>query len=107
MAMVFCRGCAKEIHETALTCPHCGAPQGLPVTRNTVVLVFVALGWTLVLWFLFLFLSGMVIGAMNPENAGIAGGEFGRKASLPALLISGCVSAILTKFGILPGTGKK
>lgn len=27
MAMVFCRGCGKEIHETAPTCPHCGAPQ--------------------------------------------------------------------------------
>lgn len=28
MSMVFCRGCGKEIHETAPTCPHCGAPQG-------------------------------------------------------------------------------
>lgn len=28
MGMVFCRGCGKEIHETAPTCPHCGAPQG-------------------------------------------------------------------------------
>lgn len=28
MAMVFCRGCGKEIHESAATCPHCGAPQG-------------------------------------------------------------------------------
>lgn len=27
MSMVFCRGCGKEIHETAVTCPHCGAPQ--------------------------------------------------------------------------------
>lgn len=27
--MVFCRGCGKEIHETAPTCPHCGAPQGI------------------------------------------------------------------------------
>ncbi|POD66416.1 MULTISPECIES: DUF4190 domain-containing protein [Pseudomonas syringae group] len=27
MAMVFCRGCAKEIHETALNCPQCGASQ--------------------------------------------------------------------------------
>lgn len=27
MTMVFCRGCGKELHETALTCPHCGAPQ--------------------------------------------------------------------------------
>lgn len=25
--MVFCRGCGKEIHETAPFCPHCGAPQ--------------------------------------------------------------------------------
>jgi len=27
MSMVFCRGCAKEIHSTALACPQCGAPQ--------------------------------------------------------------------------------
>lgn len=27
MTMVFCRGCGKEIHESAPTCPHCGAPQ--------------------------------------------------------------------------------
>ena len=27
MAMVFCRGCAKELHETAITCPQCGASQ--------------------------------------------------------------------------------
>ena len=26
--MVFCRGCGKEIHESAPSCPHCGAPQG-------------------------------------------------------------------------------
>ncbi|MCO4856048.1 hydrogenase maturation nickel metallochaperone HypA [Herbaspirillum sp. WGmk3] len=27
MPMVFCRGCGKEIHDTAPLCPHCGAPQ--------------------------------------------------------------------------------
>lgn len=27
MSMVFCRGCAKEIHDTAPYCPNCGAPQ--------------------------------------------------------------------------------
>lgn len=27
MAMVYCRACAKELHETALTCPQCGAGQ--------------------------------------------------------------------------------
>jgi len=28
--MVFCRGCGKEIHESAVSCPHCGAAQGAP-----------------------------------------------------------------------------
>ena len=27
MTMVHCRACGKEIHETAPSCPHCGAPQ--------------------------------------------------------------------------------
>ena len=26
--MVFCRGCGQMLHVTAVTCPHCGAPQG-------------------------------------------------------------------------------
>jgi uncharacterized membrane protein YhhN len=31
MAMVYCRGCGKEIHETAPMCPHCGFVQ-MPTT---------------------------------------------------------------------------
>jgi hypothetical protein len=27
MTMAFCRGCGKEIHESAPLCPHCGASQ--------------------------------------------------------------------------------
>lgn len=27
MGMVFCRGCGKEIHDSAHTCPACGAVQ--------------------------------------------------------------------------------
>lgn len=27
MSMVHCRGCGQKTHETAPTCPHCGAPQ--------------------------------------------------------------------------------
>jgi len=27
MSMVFCRGCAKQIHESAVSCPGCGATQ--------------------------------------------------------------------------------
>lgn len=26
-SLVFCRGCAHQIHETASSCPKCGAPQ--------------------------------------------------------------------------------
>jgi len=33
--MVFCRGCGKEIHSTAPTCPTCGAPQAVPPTLHT------------------------------------------------------------------------
>jgi TM2 domain-containing membrane protein YozV len=34
MAMIFCSGCGKEIHETAASCPHCGAIQ--PSTKTVV-----------------------------------------------------------------------
>lgn len=33
MAMVFCRGCGKEIHETAPTCPQCGASQHTTIQK--------------------------------------------------------------------------
>lgn len=36
--MVFCRGCGKEIHESAVTCPSCGAVQN---TRTTAAAVAV------------------------------------------------------------------
>lgn len=29
--MVFCRGCGKEIHESARACPNCGATQSASV----------------------------------------------------------------------------
>lgn len=32
--MVFCRGCGKEIHEEAPSCPHCGAVQGRSALSN-------------------------------------------------------------------------
>lgn len=34
MAMVFCRGCSKEIHETAASCPQCGATQAAAASIN-------------------------------------------------------------------------
>lgn len=104
--MVFCRGCAKQIHESAPICPHCGAPQGLPSSRNIVTLIFVGIGWTLVFWLTFLFLGGFLIGVAHPENAEQLAEEFGQTMSLPMLLISACVSGVLTKLGLLPATKK-
>lgn len=34
MSFVFCRGCAHRIHDTALTCPQCGASQAVIATAN-------------------------------------------------------------------------
>lgn len=28
--MVFCRGCGKQLHNSAQACPHCGAAQSVP-----------------------------------------------------------------------------
>ncbi len=33
-SMVFCRGCGKEIHQTAPVCPHCGAVQGTALATS-------------------------------------------------------------------------
>lgn len=33
--MVFCHGCGNSIHETAITCPRCGAPQKAVATTAT------------------------------------------------------------------------
>lgn len=49
MAMVFCRGCAKEIHESAPVCPHCGCQQfnqrntATPVKSQNVTVVLAVL----------------------------------------------------------------
>ena len=44
-SMVFCRGCGKEIHETAISCPQCGAIQGKQnvVTKSRVTAAVLAL----------------------------------------------------------------
>jgi len=37
MSTVYCRSCGKEVHESAETCPACGAPQLLVGDKNKVV----------------------------------------------------------------------
>ena len=76
--MVYCRGCGKEIHETAPTCPSCGAPQNLPQSagngsRSTVMLVVMTAGWALIFWIGTLFIGGMFAGALNADDPSGAG----------------------------------
>lgn len=108
--MVFCRGCGKEIHETAPVCPLCGALQAGPPAvaskRNVAKLVGWVVVWTIVFWIGALFLTGAIAGMLNPLDARAAGGRAGEALSAPILLVSLCISIGLTVFGELPGTGK-
>lgn len=109
MGMVFCRGCGKEIHESAPFCPLCGAPQAVAPAiegRSTVKLVGMAILWWVVFWFGSLFLAGAIAGAFNPEDAHAAGARVGQTLSAPLLFLSLLLSIVLTVFGKLPGTKK-
>lgn len=46
--MVYCRGCGKQIHESAMSCPHCGAQQGLRklIVRNDADIPDGVKGWS-------------------------------------------------------------
>ena len=46
MTMVFCRGCGKEIHESAPACPHCGAPNAVATATGSVGLPDGVKGWS-------------------------------------------------------------
>ena len=45
--MVYCRGCGREIHETARACPSCGAVQHVGGHKDKVVagILAIFLGW--------------------------------------------------------------
>ena len=110
MGMVFCRGCGKEIHETAPTCPLCGALQAGPAqarrARNAAKLLAWGFVWTCVFWVIALFLAGFAVGAMNPDDPGAAGERIGEALALPFLLVAFALSGLLTYLGKLPGTEK-
>lgn len=39
---VYCRGCGKEIHETARSCPHCGAIVSVIGSKNRIAAALLA-----------------------------------------------------------------
>lgn len=43
MTMVFCRGCGKELHESAPACPHCGFIQQMEIkTKGSAWMAIIA-----------------------------------------------------------------
>lgn len=46
MALVHCRGCGQQIHESAPACPHCGAPQGAPGSGPSAPIPEGVKGWS-------------------------------------------------------------
>ena len=110
MEMVYCRGCAKEIHHTATACPQCGAAQAGPgaaaVQRNPFKLIALAVLYTVGFWISSMFLAGVVGGAFDPANAQARGEQLGQVLSGPFLLASIGLAVALTVYGKLPGTVK-
>ena len=96
MGMVFCRGCGKEIHDSAPTCSACGAPKGTAAAsgnqRSVGKLIGFGIVWALVFCFGWGLFAGL-IGVPMSWNG-------------PMELISIALSAVLTKAGKLPGTKK-
>lgn len=39
---VYCRGCGKQIHETARSCPHCGAINSVVGSKNRIAAALLA-----------------------------------------------------------------
>lgn len=105
--MVFCRGCGKEIHETAQSCPNCGAPQYNVNNRTTGKLIGFGIVWSIVIWVGLLFATGFIVGMSNPENAQEAGRKIGESMGGIYFLIAIIISTTLTVMGKLPGTTKK
>lgn len=106
-----CPKCKKSITNTEWknrTCPQCGDVSKEAMEkflsnspRRVEKLILVGFGWTLIGWLAFAMLSGMLVGA------GVIADAAASNAVLPLLVISGFISALLTKLGKLPGTKVK
>ena len=99
MEMIFCPGCAGDVHDGSGACPVCGAPQTVAavpgIRRNPFLLIACCVLWSVGIWFGSLFLVGAVMGDMLSQAL-----------SGPFLLPSIGLSIVLTVRGTLPGTAK-
>ena len=107
MDMAFCRGCGKEIHSTATSCPQCGALQALAINSRggqgvgrtiASVVVWILFFWIIpVMWLSFL---GVVFKTIAPEEAEV----IAQVLSSPMLFTSVVLTAVFSYLGKLPGT---
>ena len=97
--MVYCPGCASDLHDSTGACPVCGAPRVTPLAptpqRNPFKLIALCVLYAVAIWFT----AMTVIGGMVEPDAAL-----GQSASGPLLLASIGVSIALTARGKLPGT---
>jgi hypothetical protein len=99
MEMVYCPGCAGDVHDGTGACPVCGAPQAVAMTpgirRNPFMLIAYCVLWSVGIWFGSLFVVGVLV---NETLSQVVSGPF--------LLASIGLSIVLTVRGKLPGTAK-
>lgn len=110
MAMVFCRGCGKEIHESAKNCPHCGASQiasdGGKLSSDTATLLLIEskkkAGWIAALlnWVIpgagYMYCGRVVLGILVlfiAVGVAVATAGVGLLVMMPILIIDGFLAA--------------
>lgn len=97
--MVYCPGCASDLHDSTGACPVCGVPRAMPLAptpkRNPFKLIALCVLYAVAIWLTALF----VIGGLVASDAAMGQSEGG-----PLLLASIGVSIALTVRGKLPGT---
>ena len=101
MTMVFCRGCGKEIHSTATTCPYCGALQSVPSNSEFGKTFFCTFGWFIFFWSSPIIWVTQTAGFFEPIPTAeeIVDLMFG-----PFFLLSLILTPILSYLEKLPGT---
>lgn len=90
----------------AIEPPSAGSQSEIIRKRSMPKLVFMAISWTLMLWFTSMIFIGAMAGALDPRNGAQAGARAGEAFGGLCLLLSLGLSIALTVWGKLPGTRK-
>lgn len=108
--MVHCRGCGKQLHESAISCPNCGASQSMPkrqpASRSGGAVFLIACGWTLLIWFALVIVISAIAAMLDPGDA-TAARRAGEYFSGLAFVVAAVVAAALSITGVLPGTSRR